>query len=430
MISGLKIDKLFNRFDYDIELHKNRITILTGPNGFGKSTILKIISALSSSNFLFFYKLAFESIYIEFDDGENICIQKENIGSNSKKSRLIIDGKELPNLYFESNFVKAPWIHRVSPTEWLDFKVHRIINRDEIISNIVNDIDDIKKLSEYIEIPKGKSKQYAEALAKLKIISEKCGNVRLISEQRLIRKEFDEDHDEKIVDVISQLPEKMKSRISKISADYSKAANELDSTYPQRLLATKIGLTDEQEFQKKLQDANEKFKKLSTYDLADITLIKPTAYEEEFSKALKIYFEDFEKKYKVFSNFIDRLDLYTDIINARLNFKSIRITRDEGLIIVDDNDSSKHLKLEQLSSGEKQEIVLFYELIFETEKQLLLLIDEPEISLHIVWQKMFMQDLDRVVNLGNLKVIIATHAPQIINNRWDLQIDLGELYGG
>lgn len=87
------------------------------------------------------------------------------------------------------------------------------------------------------------------------------------------------------------------------------------------------------------------------------------------------------------------------------------------------------MKLEQLSSGEKQEIVLFYELIFETEKQLLLLIDEPEISLHIMWQKLFMEDLDRVVSLGNLKVIVATHAPQIINNRWDLQIDLGELYG-
>ena len=73
--------------------------------------------------------------------------------------------------------------------------------------------------------------------------------------------------------------------------------------------------------------------------------------------------------------------------------------------------------------------ILFYELIFETEKQLLLLIDEPEISLHIMWQKLFMEDLDRVVSLGNLKVIVATHAPQIINNRWDLQIDLGELYG-
>lgn len=66
---------------------------------------------------------------------------------------------------------------------------------------------------------------------------------------------------------------------------------------------------------------------------------------------------------------------------------------------------------------------------FETDKNLLLLIDEPEISLHILWQKKFMDDLMKVVNMGQLEVIVATHSPQIINNHWDMQIDLGELYG-
>ena len=68
MISCLEIKKLFNRFDYTIELQRNTITILTGPNGFGKSTILKIISALSSTNVMFFYKLDFQEIIITFDD--------------------------------------------------------------------------------------------------------------------------------------------------------------------------------------------------------------------------------------------------------------------------------------------------------------------------------------------------------------------------
>ena len=82
-----------------------------------------------------------------------------------------------------------------------------------------------------------------------------------------------------------------------------------------------------------------------------------------------------------------------------------------------------------MSSGEQQEIVLFYELIFETPNKSLLLIDEPEISLHIVWQKIFMEDLQKVVKMKNLNVVVATHSPQIINNYWDNQIDLGELYG-
>lgn len=87
------------------------------------------------------------------------------------------------------------------------------------------------------------------------------------------------------------------------------------------------------------------------------------------------------------------------------------------------------LSLGQLSSGEKQEIILFYELIFESEKNIHLLIDETEISLHIEWQLKFMDDLLRIAKYKNFKVTVATHSPQIINNHWDIQIDLGEMYG-
>ena len=59
------------------------------------------------------------------------------------------------------------------------------------------------------------------------------------------------------------------------------------------------------------------------------------------------------------------------------------------------------------------------------------MIDEPEISLHIAWQKELMDDLRRVIQLNkNIQVIIATHSPQIISNNWDLQIDLGGQYNG
>ena len=149
---------------------------------------------------------------------------------------------------------------------------------------------------------------------------------------------------------------------------------------------------------------------------------------EEHSKALKVYFSDFEKKYKVFEELIEQLDLFTDIINSRLKFKDIRISRDEGIIVFKSN-TDEQLRLDQLSSGEKQEIILFYELIFESDKNIHLLIDEPEISLHIEWQLRFMDDLLKIAEKKKFKVTVATHSPQIINNHWDIQIDLGEMYG-
>ena len=43
MIQSIQIDNLFGRFNYNISAKLEGITIITGPNGFGKSTILRIV---------------------------------------------------------------------------------------------------------------------------------------------------------------------------------------------------------------------------------------------------------------------------------------------------------------------------------------------------------------------------------------------------
>ena len=45
MISRIVIEKLHNLYDYDIQIpDEQRVSIITGPNGYGKTTLLKIIS--------------------------------------------------------------------------------------------------------------------------------------------------------------------------------------------------------------------------------------------------------------------------------------------------------------------------------------------------------------------------------------------------
>src|SRR5690606_12264460 len=106
--------------------------------------------------------------------------------------------------------------------------------------------------------------------------------------------------------------------------------------------------------------------------------------------------------------------------------KRILISKNFGLKVLDDNDN--HLELIQLSSGEQEILVLFYQLIFETTEKLLL-IDEPEISLNIAWQKELLEDFKKIVQVknGDVNIVISTHSPQIISNNWGIQIDLGEL---
>ena len=63
-------------------------------------------------------------------------------------------------------------------------------------------------------------------------------------------------------------------------------------------------------------------------------------------------------------------------------------------------------------------------LSFKVVPNSLILIDEPELSLHIYWQQRFLQDLDEITKLSQFDVLIATHSPQIIQNRWDLTVEL------
>lgn len=65
------IRKLFGRFDYDISLSKTGMTILTGPNGFGKSTILLCVRAMAEGNINFFQKLNFKEIKVITENRKN-----------------------------------------------------------------------------------------------------------------------------------------------------------------------------------------------------------------------------------------------------------------------------------------------------------------------------------------------------------------------
>ena len=69
-------------------------------------------------------------------------------------------------------------------------------------------------------------------------------------------------------------------------------------------------------------------------------------------------------------------------------------------------------------------IVLLYELLFVVKPNSLIMIDEPEISLHVAWQLEFLSDLQRITELSEIDVVIATHAPGIINDRMDLTVEL------
>ena len=70
----------------------------------------------------------------------------------------------------------------------------------------------------------------------------------------------------------------------------------------------------------------------------------------------------------------------------------------------------------QLSSGEKQVLAILLTVLVEDQQPYVLFMDEPEVSLHIEWQKRL---IDLVIELNpNVQILLTTHSPAVIMNGW------------
>lgn len=81
------------------------------------------------------------------------------------------------------------------------------------------------------------------------------------------------------------------------------------------------------------------------------------------------------------------------------------------------NENGKVIQLMQLSSGEKQIVSLFSKLYLESDEKSVVVIDEPELSLSIQWQKMLLPDIILTNNCDLL--VTVTHSPFIFANEFD-----------
>ena len=70
----------------------------------------------------------------------------------------------------------------------------------------------------------------------------------------------------------------------------------------------------------------------------------------------------------------------------------------------------------QLSSGEKQMLAILLTVLIQDNKHSVLFMDEPEVSLHVEWQKRL---IDIVLEMNpNVQIILTTHSPAVVMNGW------------
>lgn len=157
---------------------------------------------------------------------------------------------------------------------------------------------------------------------------------------------------------------------------------------------------------------------VSPFDMGELNNLDKSQYY-----VMDLYIEDAKAKLDILEPLAHRLEVFLAIINRKLTNKHLTFTKREGLTIHDIREYNLP-NMGLLSSGEQHEIVLIYDLLFKTEKNALVMIDEPELSLHVSWQDSFVDDLKEIISIAQFDVILATHSPYIIGDHSNLMVAL------
>ncbi len=434
-LKEIRTRKLFGLFDHIIPLNlDHQITIIHGPNGYGKTTILRLVADVLRARFHLLRTLPIDALELEFDDG-NILIARKCAGdstANGDNESLMLEFTNEqpyhpPRVKWPEDVSRrlieriVPGLERVGPDMWASSE-REFLNRDEVWDRFG---DLIQKHS----ASQSETRDFPKWFERLQESIE----VHFIRANRLERVEGRFEHFYSSVDrgvslmpVVEAYAAELAGEIQRTLAEYAETSQSLDRSFPNRLVnSSRPSNQSMEDLQESLEILEERRRKLTDAGLLDHDqeAFKISRNIEDSKKdVLRVFVEDARNKLSVFDELYRKIDLFKTLLNERLLLKSVSIDKRDGIVFKTANNA--RLEPSGLSSGEQHEVVLLFELLFKVKNPALILIDEPELSLHVVWQKQFLKDLAQIVKISKFDALIATHSPQIINDRWDLTVEL------
>lgn len=434
--------KLFGRYNHDVDLKStDRITIIHGPNGVGKTVLLRLTDALLSGHLTTVIKVPFLEFFVTLSDGTVLGFRRggEIMSRSEEKGLMGIlylkrDGHELARTELKATDQdvvrnaaylerQLGWLSRIEKDKFQDHRTDEVISALEVISRYSEFFPGGRKRNAFLAEPEWLSE-----------IRQKVG-VHLIETQRLLRFsrlrhdwQYNPGSAQTYTATVRDYAVDLQKRISDTLKDYATESQSLDQSFPQRMIRSDVRTLPVDELISKMQALEEKRNQLKLIRLIDDDPTYPfditTLEELDETKrtVMSLYVEDTERKLGTLDDLANRIQVLLGTINKKFKDKSITVDRERGILATTANHES--LDLDALSSGEQHELVLLYDLLFRVKANTLVLIDEPELSLHVTWQKSFLPDLLNIVRTTGFDVLLATHSPFIAGDRSDLMVAL------
>lgn len=419
--SHIYIKKLFGLYDYKLDLFydsEDKLTILTGPNGYGKTTILTIINKLNPRELFYFYLLKFERIEVGMMDGSCINIYQKYI-EKEKKQKETGNGSDI-KLDSEKE-VRFEWMDSeknvvsffVYNTQNIDKAQRRSLYQLYFSNKSENDYDKNELLN---------NRQFNENIA------HSLGQGTFLMLLEGIKSDFIKANriyneiNEKAKDLpIQRIKKNLKDILTSANKEFLEQSQRIEKRFINDILSCDNSIIEENKYNEMAKVVTDKCNDLIKFRLTD--KIEIPSYVENKSYLLYSYIKSLNEKFDKFGNLPDKLNLFEKLISSKkFANKKISFSPQHGFLIV--SDTGEFLDESLLSSGEQNEIILLYKLIFEISDNSTLLIDEPENSLHVAWQSVFLDDIKEIARIKRLQVIISTHSITIVSSGEENVIDL------
>lgn len=406
-IKSVSVKGLWNVKNININLNED-VNILIGGNGSGKTTFLRIVESLLNVDLASIDEIIFDEVEIIMQQEESLklVIQRlmedfvsplyryilpdgEVIDIRYSDARMIYRNRNMRGIYQHLKerlevLVKVSWLsinrlsdysdkidRRVSETARTDVDLKLELLMNQIVSyrlqleTKVNDRtkkfnEDIVSLllynSSYDTLPKYDQIQRIQSYNKEDIVTELHKVFSYFGDPRVHTEEI-QNHADKIIQVV----DKLNSKDGRFTAEEMLSLS------------------------------------LMTRTLAILTL--SSTYQADKAKILQ------------------PITMYLDIVAQYLNDKRIDLNVSTGELtpyVRLGGKKERELAVNVLSSGEKQLLILLTETLLQQSQPYIFIADEPELSLHIEWQRKL---VNSIRNLNpNAQIIFATHAPEIAAN--------------
>lgn len=445
VIRKLEISRLHGIYNYSVAFNSD-ITFIYGENGCGKTTILDIVSSIVTGKLYNLFAYKFDTITLSYNMAKRCPLNKVIITRPSERPyTLSIEG------FGESEIIEDPRkMNGFLSREEGDYTVeHRFMEMYQFPHLLRREFN-------YIYLPLSRNSQ--DGFDFFDSTPYRRRRV-LYSEQDIINKNY-------LNDSLRYVEEVVRTSCMRISS----LENAVNSRFRSSIFTSSLKINSEYNFAKLLRSVKISSTTSTSIEKSKEEYIKTLQVIDEWNEDISKRIESFFEKYRSTLEAAQRdaeighsgvtldfllmhmefnrikeiaaqaqemeeekrrirtpITAFLAIVNKFFGLgedKKIVSIDDEGRIAVFAENPRRKMSLYNLSSGEKQIIIIFACLIFglQSKENGIYIIDEPEASLHLAWQKMFVESI-REIN-KSIQLIFATHAPEIIGKYVDKTVKL------